>query len=72
MQRGHGSYCGIHGGLLKASGADDDFLEIADEPHMTVKIDCGSSDDTVSFSFFPMANICVIAGSPLRPWRPMG
>ena len=40
------------GGLLKASGAHDDVVEIADEPHMTVKIDCGSSDDTVSFAMY--------------------
>jgi hypothetical protein len=36
------------GGLFKAGGGHDDIVEIAGEPNMTVEIDCGSSDDTVS------------------------
>jgi len=40
------------GGLLKAGGRHDDIVEIAGEPHMTVRIDCGSSDDTVSAAMY--------------------
>ena len=36
------------GGAFKAGGRRDDSIEIAGNPPMTVEIDCGSSDDTIS------------------------